>query len=76
MYRIIYTLIFWLKNKSARSQSGATAIEYALIVGLIAAILVAAIAIFGEQLEALFQAVADKLGEAADKVRDQPTGTP
>ena len=75
MYRIIYSL-FFLINKYRRSQSGATAIEYALIVGLIAAILVAAIGIFGERLHDLFDAVAAKLGEAADTVRDQPTETP
>ena len=69
MYRIFYNLVFLLK-KTYRSKSGATAIEYALIVGLIAAILVAVIGIFGEQLEALFQAVADKLGEAADTVNN------
>ncbi|MBN1905185.1 MAG: Flp family type IVb pilin [Deltaproteobacteria bacterium] len=51
-----------------RDQSGATAIEYGLIVGLMAAIVVSVLGIFGDRLEDLFQAVADKLGQAAESV--------
>ena len=67
MAKLIYTLLFLLKN-SVRGQKGATAIEYGLIVGLMAAIVVSVLGIFGDQLEALFQAVADKLGDAANSV--------
>ena len=67
MAKLIYTLLFLLKN-SVRDQKGATAIEYGLIVGLMAAIVVSILGIFGDELEGLFQAVADKLGDAADSV--------
>ncbi|MGD9160016.1 MAG: Flp family type IVb pilin [Desulfobacteraceae bacterium] len=71
MYRIIYTLVFWLR-KPIRSQAGATAIEYGLIVGLMAAVLVSIIGIFGERIDDLFEAIATKLGEATDIVKENP----
>lgn len=50
-------------------DSGATAVEYGLIVGLMAAILVVVISSFGDKLQDLFEAISDKIGEATDNVK-------
>ncbi len=57
-------------------ESGATAIEYGLIVGVMAAVLVGALNLFGTQLTELFTAISDKLGESAHSVAtsDETTG--
>ncbi len=49
-----------------RDESGATAIEYALIAGLMAAAVVAAITTFSDSLKDLFSAIAEKMGEAQE----------
>jgi pilus assembly protein Flp/PilA len=45
-----------------REDRGATAVEYGLIVALIAAIIVAVVATLGTQIQAAFQAVVTQLG--------------
>jgi len=49
-------------------ESGVTAIEYGLIAGLMAAVLVGVLTTFGDKLKDLFSAISDKLEEAADSV--------
>jgi len=49
----------------ARDEEGATAIEYGLIVGLIAAVIVAILGTTGTNLTNLFTTVSNKLGLAA-----------
>jgi pilus assembly protein Flp/PilA len=44
-----------------RKDRGATAVEYGLLVGLIAVAIIAAVVVLGDQLEALFTMVTDKL---------------
>ncbi len=51
-----------------QDESGATAIEYGLIVGIMAALLVSVLGLFGEQLKALFMAIGEKLADATDQV--------
>lgn len=45
----------------ARKQQGATAIEYALIAGLIAAVLVGALTVLGGGIDASFSDIVDVL---------------
>ena len=52
-------------------ESGVTAVEYGLIAGVMAALLVAVLGIFGDTLRELFDAIAEKLSDAA---RDVKTG--
>ena len=52
-------------------ESGATAVEYGLIVGLIAALLVTVFGLFGDQFKNLFEAIAEKLEDAANQVREE-----
>lgn len=56
--------IFLLKD-----ESGATAVEYGLIVGVMAAILVTVLGLFGDNLTELFEAIAEKLSDAAQDVK-------
>ena len=46
---------------AARNERGATAVEYGLMVALIAAIIVGVVALLGEQIQAAFQTVVDAL---------------
>ncbi len=46
---------------AVRNERGATAVEYGLMVALIAAIIVAIVATLGEQIAAAFQTVVDAL---------------
>ena len=48
-----------------REEKGATAVEYGLMVGLIAVVIIATVALLGEQLNALFQSIVDELGGEA-----------
>ena len=50
-----------LFNRFAADQSGATAIEYGLIAGLIAVVIIGAITAVGTKLSAKFNAVANNL---------------
>ena len=51
-----------------QDESGATAIEYGLIVGIMAALLVSVLGLFGDQLKDLFMAIVEKLADATDQV--------
>ena len=56
-------LAFW------KDESGVTAVEYGLIAGVMAALLVAVLGLFGDNLKALFEAIADTLSDAAQDVK-------
>lgn len=45
-----------------RSDRGATAVEYGLMVGLIAVVIIGAVALLGTQLDGLFTEVTNELG--------------
>jgi pilus assembly protein Flp/PilA len=47
-----------------REEKGATAVEYGLMVGLIAVVIIATVTLLGGQLNALFQRVVAALGGA------------
>ena len=60
-------LKFW------NDEEGATAIEYGLIAGLMAVVLVGVLASVGEGIEATFQKIIDALpGKAAPKTPSEP----
>ena len=44
-----------------RDEKGATAVEYGLMVGLIAVVIIAAVVLLGKQLDALFDKVVEQL---------------
>ena len=53
-----------------RSTSAVSALEYALLVGIIATVLVAALVVFGGQLTAAITAIGPEITEAAGEVDD------
>lgn len=60
MYVALQTGLFSLRDR-AESDRGATAVEYGLLVALIAAVIVAIVAILGGQINAAFTTVSNKL---------------
>jgi pilus assembly protein Flp/PilA len=50
--------------KIRHSEKGATAVEYGLIVALIAAVIVAVVATLGTQIQGAFQKVSDAITSA------------
>jgi pilus assembly protein Flp/PilA len=56
------------KSRLSREETGATAVEYGLIIGLIAVAIVAVLIILGPQIAGLFQSL-------SDTVEDIPTPT-
>jgi len=48
-----------------KDEEGATAVEYGLMVALIAVVIIAAVALLGENLSTLFNDVGEKVGETA-----------
>ena len=49
-------------------ESGATAIEYGLIAGLVAVAIIAALGALGGNLDVLFSGVSDKVSSAASQL--------
>lgn len=54
-------------NRFVGDESGATAIEYGLIAALVSVAAIVALITLGNSLERIFNVVATKLTEAADK---------
>jgi pilus assembly protein Flp/PilA len=57
---------WWADLKSrATEEHGATAVEYALMVALIAVVIIAAVSVLGTNASDKFQTVADEIGAAS-----------
>ncbi|WP_116452382.1 Flp family type IVb pilin [Blastococcus litoris] len=54
LFTALQILAFDVTDRLKREEKGASAVEYALLVGLIAAAVVAAVALFGPKLNTLF----------------------
>jgi pilus assembly protein Flp/PilA len=54
LYTALQTLAFTVSDRIKSEQKGASAVEYAILVGLIAAAVAAAVAFFGPELNKLF----------------------
>ncbi|MBI4900776.1 MAG: Flp family type IVb pilin [Actinobacteria bacterium] len=54
-------LVFVAQQRLGKAAKGATAVEYGLLVALIAAVIIAAVTLLGGQLSALFASVAGKI---------------
>jgi pilus assembly protein Flp/PilA len=59
MVKLFVTLetLAFVTAKRIREEKGATAVEYGLMVGLIAAVIIATVLLLGGQLDALFKKV-------------------
>lgn len=61
----VVTLYSLVQERLEREEKGATAVEYGLMVGLIAVAIIAAVVLLGENLTDLFNSIAGELGGAA-----------
>jgi pilus assembly protein Flp/PilA len=58
---VLATLKSFVENRVERDEKGATAVEYGLMVGLIAVAIIGTVLLLGGQLDALFQTITDAL---------------
>ena len=61
----IVTLYTFAEERLEREEKGATAVEYGLMVGLIAVVIIAAVVVLGENLNGMFETIGDELGTTA-----------
>jgi pilus assembly protein Flp/PilA len=59
-YATLVSLIAFAKDRM-KEEKGATAVEYGLLVGLIAVAIIVTVGILGTQLDGLFQTITDAL---------------
>ena len=60
----MFTKLYVKATTMLKSDEGATAVEYGLMVALIAVVIIVAVAAIGTQLNGVFTTVAEKLGWA------------
>ena len=57
----LHTLGFTFESRLRREESGATAVEYGIMVALIAVVLLVGVGLFGNQLNTFFNGLGTKL---------------
>lgn len=57
----LHTLGFTVQSRLRREETGATAVEYGIMVALIAVVLLVGVGLFGTQLNTFFNGLATKL---------------
>jgi len=62
IYATLQTLGFKIKNRLQRDETGATAVEYGIMVGLIAVVIIGVVALLGPQLAEMFGKALTALG--------------
>jgi pilus assembly protein Flp/PilA len=65
VYATIASLIAVTQYRLEREEKGATAVEYGLMVGLIAVVIIAAVTLLGDNLKAMFTDIAGKVAPKA-----------
>ena len=60
-FATLATLVAFAKDRLQREEKGATAVEYGLMVGLIAVVIIAAVTLLGGELKSLFETIQTKL---------------
>jgi pilus assembly protein Flp/PilA len=61
LYVALCTLTAATRERLSREETGATAVEYGLMVGLIAVAIIGTVLLLGGELDGLFQNVRDEL---------------
>jgi pilus assembly protein Flp/PilA len=56
-FTTLVTLASLAQDRLKREEKGATAVEYGLMVGLIAVVIIAAVTLLGTELRTLFQSI-------------------
>ena len=65
LYATVASLIAVTQYRLEREEKGATAVEYGLMVGLIAVVIIAAVTLLGDNLKAMFNDIAGKVAPKA-----------
>ena len=60
-YATLVSLVAFAQDRLKKDEKGATAVEYGLMVGLIAVAIIVAVTLLGDRLEALFNQIAGAL---------------
>jgi pilus assembly protein Flp/PilA len=61
----VTTLVFVAQQRFGKATKGATAVEYGLLVALIASVIIVAVTLLGSKLSALFNSVGNTVGTVA-----------
>ncbi len=62
MFATLVSLVAVAQGRLERDEKGATAVEYGLMVGLIAVVIIAAVIALGGRLNVLFRSIVTALG--------------
>jgi pilus assembly protein Flp/PilA len=57
LFTALQTLAFTVSDRIKSEQKGASAVEYALLIAVIAGVVVVGVGLLGDQIEALFEGV-------------------
>ena len=60
-YATLVSLVAFAQDRLKKDEKGATAVEYGLMVGLIAVVIIGAVTLLGGRLLALFTSIANAL---------------
>jgi len=60
-YATLISLVALAQDRLRREEKGATAVEYGLMVGLIAVAIIATVVLLGNKLDGLFQTITNAL---------------
>jgi pilus assembly protein Flp/PilA len=60
-FATLVTLVSFAQDRLQREEKGATAVEYGLMVGLIAVVIITAVTLLGTDLKALFESITAKI---------------
>lgn len=63
LIQTVATLVSFAQTRLRREEKGATAVEYGLMVGLIAVVIITAVVFLGDTLNGLFESVGNDLAE-------------
>ena len=61
LYTTLYTFLAFTGERLKKETKGATAVEYGLMVGLIAVVIIVAVTALGGKLNGLFESISTKL---------------
>jgi pilus assembly protein Flp/PilA len=61
-YATLVSLVAFAQDRLKKDEKGATAVEYGLMVGLIAVVIIGAVTLLGGELKDLFTTIQTKLG--------------
>ena len=60
-YATLVSLVALAQDRLKNDEKGATAVEYGLMVGLIAVVIIAAVTLLGTELRTMFEGIANAL---------------